>query len=192
MKSKIRRHLDEKALEEERSDDGYFGLSGDNEQFLAFLNKLDNNCKYSVKAEVVSEYVTVPDTTHKSSTTNETAQKRPPLPADASQQDTPLKRQKLGVDGSSASTTPYYKPDKAIEQLDYATGTRVLKRYASGTEAASSMQISQSGISLCCSGLKADAYGYRWRFCSGSFIHILPLIVVHLIIFLLSGRKFCD
>merc|ERR1712023_81749 len=53
---------------------------------------------------------------------------------------------------------------KCVEQICIDTG-RVLRRYISGTDAAVAMQVSQSGISLCCSGIKPDAYGFKWRVC---------------------------
>ena len=56
---------------------------------------------------------------------------------------------------------------KGIEQLHMETG-KVLHRYSSGTEAANLMQMSQSGISLCCTGVKPDVCGFRWRFYVGS------------------------
>lgn len=58
---------------------------------------------------------------------------------------------------------------KAIEQLHILTG-EVLRVYPSGKHAASFMNVSQSGISLCCSGTKPDAYGFKWRFYEGPAI----------------------
>jgi hypothetical protein len=57
---------------------------------------------------------------------------------------------------------------KRIEQLHIVTG-EVLRRYDSGSEAAAFMEISQSGISLCCMGKKLDSNGFRWRFYDGKF-----------------------
>lgn len=51
---------------------------------------------------------------------------------------------------------------KPVEQLDLETG-EVLRRYPSGREAASQMKASQGGISQCCSGIKKEAYNFRWR-----------------------------
>lgn len=55
---------------------------------------------------------------------------------------------------------------KSVEQLHIETG-QVLKRWPSGTKAASVLGVSRSGISVCCSGLKEEAFGFRWRFCEG-------------------------
>ena len=56
------------------------------------------------------------------------------------------------------------KSTKCVEQICLDTG-RVLRRYISGVDASVAMQVSQSGISLCCSGIKPDAYGFKWRIC---------------------------
>ena len=60
------------------------------------------------------------------------------------------------------------KGTKCVEQLDIHT-LKVLRRYISGTEAAMAMQVSQSGISLCCNGSKTEAYGFKWRICEDPF-----------------------
>lgn len=56
---------------------------------------------------------------------------------------------------------------KCVEQLDFETG-EVVRRYASGKEAAMVMQVSQGGISQCCTGIRSDCYGFKWRFFRGS------------------------
>ena len=61
---------------------------------------------------------------------------------------------------------------KKIEQLHIDTG-EVLRRYDSGTLAASFMDISQSGISLCCASKKSESNGFRWRFYEGRISIIL-------------------
>ena len=53
---------------------------------------------------------------------------------------------------------------KAVEQCDLYSG-KVLRRYESGSVAALAMRVTQSGISLCCNGIKSEAYGFQWRFC---------------------------
>jgi hypothetical protein len=58
---------------------------------------------------------------------------------------------------------------KSVEQLHIETG-QVLRRWPSGTKAASVLGVSRSGISICCSGNKGDAFGFRWRFCEGEFV----------------------
>lgn len=58
---------------------------------------------------------------------------------------------------------------KPIEQLHPITG-EVMRIYPSGTIAAAYLRASQAGISLCCSGKLADAYGFRWRFYEGPSI----------------------
>jgi hypothetical protein len=55
---------------------------------------------------------------------------------------------------------------KAIEQLHISTG-EVLRIYPSGKDAAEFMNVSQSGISLVCSGKIKDSYGFKWRFYEG-------------------------
>eukprot|EP01041_Mallomonas_annulata_P002458 gene2458-4777_t len=62
---------------------------------------------------------------------------------------------------------------KPIEQMDIETG-EVLRRYGSGRAASRAMQVSQSGISQCCKGIKTDAYGFKWRFIDDSEISTLP------------------
>jgi len=62
---------------------------------------------------------------------------------------------------------------KAIVQMDINT-LKPLAWYGSGKEAASSMQVSQSGISLCCSGTKDDCYGFKWRFASDREVEPFP------------------
>jgi hypothetical protein len=61
---------------------------------------------------------------------------------------------------------------KRIEQLHIVTG-EVLRRYDSGSEAAAFMEISQSGISLCCMGKKLDSNGFRWRFYDGELTALI-------------------
>lgn len=53
---------------------------------------------------------------------------------------------------------------KAVEQLHVETG-QVLRRWPSGTKAANVLGVSRSGISVCCSGVKEEAFGFKWRFC---------------------------
>jgi hypothetical protein len=55
---------------------------------------------------------------------------------------------------------------KSVEQIHIETG-QVLRRWPSGTKAASVLGVSRSGISVCCSGVKDEAFGFRWRFCDG-------------------------
>ena len=55
---------------------------------------------------------------------------------------------------------------KIIEQLHITTG-EPLRIYPTGKDAALFLNVSQSGISLCCSGTKPDAYGFKWRFYEG-------------------------
>jgi len=56
------------------------------------------------------------------------------------------------------------KSTKCVDQICLLTG-KILRRYISGTDAAVAMQVSQSPISLCCRGIKPDAYGFNWRIC---------------------------
>eukprot|EP01038_Epipyxis_sp_PR26KG_P005944 gene5944-8193_t len=63
---------------------------------------------------------------------------------------------------------------KCIEQLHIQTG-EVLRVYPSGREAAAFMNVSQSGISLCCNGLKPDCYGFRWRIYEGPTINFAAI-----------------
>jgi hypothetical protein len=58
------------------------------------------------------------------------------------------------------------KKQMPVEQLHLVTG-EVLRVYPRGKDAALFMNVSQSGISLCCSGTKADCYGFRWRMYEG-------------------------
>lgn len=51
---------------------------------------------------------------------------------------------------------------KPIEQIEISTGT-IVHRYPSGKDAAAQMQASQGSISLCCNGLKKEAYNFAWR-----------------------------
>lgn len=55
---------------------------------------------------------------------------------------------------------------KCIEQLHPLTG-EVLRVYPSGKDAAQFMNVTQSGISLCTSGIRPDCYGFRWRIYEG-------------------------
>ena len=55
---------------------------------------------------------------------------------------------------------------KCIEQLHLVTG-ELLRVYPSGKDAAQFMNVTQSGISLCTSGLRPDCYGFRWRIYEG-------------------------
>ena len=75
---------------------------------------------------------------------------------------------------SQRLSSSFHRPArvKPVEQLCLATGA-VLRRYASGTDAAAAMQASQSGISLCCKGLKPDAFGFKWRFFEGERCYVL-------------------
>jgi hypothetical protein len=58
---------------------------------------------------------------------------------------------------------------KPLEQLDMDTG-EVLRRYGSGKEAAYMMKASQGGISQCCTGIKTEAYNFKWRYYEGPMI----------------------
>jgi hypothetical protein len=62
-----------------------------------------------------------------------------------------------------------YGRNKVIEQLHLHT-KEVLRVYQSGKDAAAFMDVSQAGISLCCSGRKVDAYGFKWRFYDGPLL----------------------
>jgi hypothetical protein len=53
--------------------------------------------------------------------------------------------------------------EKAVEQLHFRTG-EILRLWESGSKAASGLGVSRSGISLCCTGLKAEAHGFMWKF----------------------------
>jgi hypothetical protein len=64
---------------------------------------------------------------------------------------------------------------KCIEQLHLATG-EVLRIYPSGKDAAQFMNVTQSGISLCTSGLRTDCYGFRWRIYEGPPIDCKPFL----------------
>lgn len=64
---------------------------------------------------------------------------------------------------------------KPVEQLHLITGD-VLRRYSSGRDAAALMEVSQSGISLCCKGIKPDAFGFKWRFYEGMQIYNAALL----------------
>ena len=44
---------------------------------------------------------------------------------------------------------------------------QVLRLYPSGKDAAVFLNVSQSGISLCCGNQKTDAYGFKWQFYEG-------------------------
>ena len=63
---------------------------------------------------------------------------------------------------------------KPVEQLHLITG-EVLRRYSSGRDAATLMEVSQSGISLCCKGVKPDAFGFKWRFYEG-MVHVDDIV----------------
>ena len=71
---------------------------------------------------------------------------------------------------------------KCIEQLHPVTG-EVLRVYPSGKDAAQFMNVTQSGISLCTSGLRPDCYGFRWRIYEGPPIDC-NLIHFYLFIFM--------
>lgn len=49
-----------------------------------------------------------------------------------------------------------------MEQLDLHT-EEVLRRYRTGTEAATLMKVFQAQISNCCTGKATSAYGFKWR-----------------------------
>lgn len=65
---------------------------------------------------------------------------------------------------------------KPVEQLHILTD-EVLRRYSSGSEAAHTMDISQSGISLCCLGKKYDFMAFKWRNVKGPVPKIDPIPV---------------
>lgn len=67
---------------------------------------------------------------------------------------------------SSTSASMPLSRTKAIEQLHLVTG-EVLRVYHSGRDAATFMNVSQSGISQCLNGIKTDCYGFRWRVYEG-------------------------
>jgi hypothetical protein len=54
-------------------------------------------------------------------------------------------------------------PGLEVEQLD-TSGNLVLGRYSSSKDAAGILHVPRSGIVLCCSELRENAYGFRWRF----------------------------
>ena len=56
---------------------------------------------------------------------------------------------------------------KPVEQLDLETG-QVLHVFESGCHAARSLNVSSGYISQCCNGKKESAFGFKWRFSSGS------------------------
>ena len=55
---------------------------------------------------------------------------------------------------------------KHVEMCHPATG-EVLRVFPSQKDAAIMLNVSQGGISQCCSGIKPDAYGFKWRFYEG-------------------------
>ncbi len=55
---------------------------------------------------------------------------------------------------------------KAILQIHPADDS-ILRVYNSGKEAAQSLSVSQSGISLCLNGLKSESYGFKWKWYEG-------------------------
>lgn len=65
---------------------------------------------------------------------------------------------------------------KAVEQLHILTG-EVLRIYPSGKHAATFLNVSQSGISQCLTGVKTDCYGFRWRYYSGPPIDCKCLMI---------------
>jgi hypothetical protein len=67
---------------------------------------------------------------------------------------------------------------KSVEQIHIETG-QVLRRWPSGTKAASVLGVSRSGISVCCSGVKDEAFGFRWKFIDS---HGLCLLLTLLLI----------
>lgn len=72
---------------------------------------------------------------------------------------------------------------KCIEQLHLVTG-EVLRVYPSGKDAAQFMNVTQSGISLCTSGLRPDCYGFRWRIYEGPPIDCNILVVSNILQFI--------
>jgi hypothetical protein len=79
---------------------------------------------------------------------------------------------------SPESWHPEYGPEgttigktKSIEQIHPHTG-EVLRIYSSGKDAAAFLNVSQSGISLCCGKIKDEAYGFKWRFYTGPGIDL--------------------
>lgn len=96
------------------------------------------------------------DSTIESGKTDDAIDKVPsPSPAARTTGDNPRR--------SSFVKTP--KP-RAVEQLHLLTG-EVLRVYPAGKDAAQFMGISQSGISLCCTGIKSDSNGFKWRLRDG-------------------------
>lgn len=55
---------------------------------------------------------------------------------------------------------------RPVEQLHIAT-CQVLRIHRTGRDAARFLNVSQSGISLCLTGAKSDAYGFKWRYYVG-------------------------
>ena len=52
---------------------------------------------------------------------------------------------------------------RSVDQLHIET-RQVLRRWATGREAARALGVSQSGISLSCKGKQTDAYGFKWKY----------------------------
>eukprot|EP01036_Dinobryon_divergens_P030321 gene30321-39547_t len=77
---------------------------------------------------------------------------------------------------NSASTDPVAGGAKAsrkakpVEMVDCATN-KLMRVYASGSDAAEHLGLYQSAISLCARGLKPSYAGYRWNFYSGPDIN---------------------
>jgi hypothetical protein len=59
----------------------------------------------------------------------------------------------------------------------------VLRVFYNQKEAANMLGVSQAGLSQCCSGVKPDAYGFKWRFYEGPAINCKFELQLFLLIF---------
>jgi hypothetical protein len=67
---------------------------------------------------------------------------------------------------TSSDSRSYNRGLRPVEQLHIVT-QEVLRIHKTGRDAAKFLNVSQSGISLCLTGTKPDAYGFKWRYYEG-------------------------
>jgi hypothetical protein len=103
---------------------------------------------------------------------------------------------------SMPTSTVKYK-SRYVEMCHITTG-EVLRIFPSQKEAALMLGVSQAGISQCCSGVKPDSYGFKWRFydgptidCKSNYNTHTPLVIfshehLFILIYSCSNRASAD
>jgi hypothetical protein len=134
-------------------------LQKQNQQNTGIYNYIENNDKkLDTQANLLDKYIN--DSINNANNTTTMMNTRKSKNIDIRESSSKKYYEAASTNGATTART------KSIEQLHIDTG-EVLRVYPSGKDAAAFMNVSQSGISLCCTGSKPDCYGFKWRIYEG-------------------------